>query len=122
MRTTGRNVFDSFEETFLTIGEEYKSFVDEGLKCMTLNHGQKKTQEPEPIVVVFRIDNCMSKRAQTTLGINHRDSQENSYIELGTLLDGYCTLIHVCQMRSVKTKQRATRSKAHCTGGRPRSR
>src|SRR5436190_9327288 len=39
MRTSGENVFDSFEETFLTIGEENKSFVDERLKCMALNHG-----------------------------------------------------------------------------------
>jgi len=100
----------------LTIGEEYKSFVDEGLKCMALNHGQKKMQEPEPIVVVFYIDDCIGKREQTTVGINRNGCQENFYIELGTLLDGYCsTLIHVCQIHSIKTKQRAARSKAHCT-------
>jgi hypothetical protein len=29
MRTTGKNGSDSFDETFLTIGEEYESFADE---------------------------------------------------------------------------------------------
>src|SRR5579859_4397725 len=83
MRTTGKNVFDSFEETFLTIGEEYESFVDEGLKCMALNHGQKKLQEPEPVLVVFHINNSMGKREQTTVGIDRSGSQDISYIELG---------------------------------------
>jgi hypothetical protein len=79
MWTTGENFFDSFEKTLLTIGEKYKSFVDEGLKCMALDHSQKQLQEPEPIVVVFSIDNSMGKREQTTVGIYRSGSEKNSY-------------------------------------------
>jgi hypothetical protein len=79
VRTTGENVFDSFEETFLTIGEEYKSFIEEGLECMTLNYIQKKPQEPEPIVVVFSINNSVGNREQTTIGIHCSGSEKNSY-------------------------------------------
>jgi len=62
MWTTGENVFDSFEEIFLMIGKENKSFVNERLKCMTLNHDQKKLQEEELIVIIFSSDNSMSKK------------------------------------------------------------
>ncbi len=78
MWTTGENIFDHFEEIFLMIGKENKSFVHERLKCMALNHGQKKLQEPEPIIVGFSSDNSMSKREQTTIGIHRSSSEKNS--------------------------------------------
>ena len=91
VRTTGKNVCDGYKETFLTIGEEYKGFVDQGLKCMALNHSQKKLQEPDPIVVI------LGKGEQRTVSMNRSGSEENSYIELGISLNEYCsTLIHVC--------------------------
>ena len=70
MWTTGENEVDSLEETFLTIGEEHKSFVDKRLECMALNDSQKQLQKPKPIFVIFGIDNSMSKREQTTLSID----------------------------------------------------
>ena len=39
MRTAGKYMMNSFEKTFLAIGEEDKSFIDEMLKCMTLYDG-----------------------------------------------------------------------------------
>ena len=79
MWTIRENAFDSFEEAFLTIGEEHESFIDEGLECMALDHSQKQLQEPEPIVVVFNIDNSMGKREQTTVSIDCSGSEKNPY-------------------------------------------
>ena len=79
MWATGENTIDTLEETFLTIGKENKSFIDERLESMALDDIQKQLQEPEPIVIVFGIDNSVSEREQTTIGIDCSCSEKNAY-------------------------------------------
>jgi len=61
------------------IEEENDNYVDERLEGMALDYNQKQLQKPEPIVIVFGVDNSMSKREKTIIGIDCSCSEKNAY-------------------------------------------
>jgi len=63
VRTVREYTFDTFEESFLTIGKENESvrFLKQ-VRCMLFDNFMHDLEKPEPVCIIFSIDNGMSDR------------------------------------------------------------
>jgi hypothetical protein len=63
----------------------------------------KKSEHPQPIIIVLCIDYSPGKREELSMGVDARSSEENA-------------LISCFEVSTIKSKKGTTMTNPHCTG------